>query len=213
MDKNKYQIIRLSMERTAEALRRNRFYAECAENREEALEIVEGLLEEGATAAVGGSMTLFEIGAIDLLRSGRYTFYDRYAPELSREQAEELHRRAFSCDAYLCSTNSVTEAGELYNIDGRGNRVSAMIYGPTSVIVVAGYNKIVKDLAEARLRVKNIAAPANAVRLNCGTPCTLTGKCSDCRSDGRICAVETVLGRQMIKDRIKVILVGEELGY
>lgn len=213
MDKNKYEVIRLRMERTAEALRKNNFYALCAENVEEAIEIIENLLDDDSTVAVGGSMTLFEAGVLELLRSGRYEFFDRYAPGLSREQIGEIHRKAFSCDNYICSTNAVTENGELYNIDGSGNRVAAMIYGPKSVIVVAGYNKIVRDLEQARQRVKDIAAPANAVRLECKTPCAVTGKCADCKSDGRICADTVIMGRQIVKERIKVILVGEELGY
>ena len=213
MDRNKYEIIRLRMERTAEALRRNNFYAVCADNGEEALEIIESLIDENSTVAVGGSMTLFEIGALELLRSGKYTFFDRYEKGLTKEQIADIHRKAFSCDTYLCSSNAVTENGELYNVDGSGNRVAAMIYGPQSVIVVAGYNKIVRDLSEAQERVREIAAPANATRLECATPCTVTGKCIDCKSDRRICADAVSMGRQMIRERIKVILVGEELGY
>ena len=213
MDRNKYEIIRLRMERTAEALRRNNFYAVCADNGEEALEILESLIDDESTVAVGGSMTLFEIGAIDLLRSGKYTFFDRYETRLSKEQIGEVHRKAFSCDAYLCSTNAITEDGKLYNVDGSGNRVAAMVYGPKSVIVIAGYNKIVRNLDEAEQRVRELAAPANCVRLDCGTPCTVTGKCSDCKSDRRICADTVIMGRQMTPERVKVILVGEELGY
>lgn len=213
MDRNKYEIIRLSMERTAEALRRNNYYAVCAENCEEALEIIENLLDEGNTVAVGGSMTLFEAGVIEHLRSGRYSFYDRYEEGLSKEQINDIHKKAFFCDAYVTSTNAVTENGELVNVDGRGNRVAAMIFGPESVIVVAGYNKIVKDAEAAYKRIKSVSAPANAVRLNCKTPCTATGKCSDCKSDSRICADTVIMGHQIVKDRIKVVLVGEELGY
>jgi hypothetical protein len=213
MDRNKYEIIRLSMERTAEALRRNNYYAVCADNCDEALELVENLLDDNSTVAVGGSMTLFEMGIINLLRSGRYEFYDRYKEGLTKEQINEVHKKAFFCDSYITSTNAVTENGELFNIDCRGNRVAAMIYGPESVIVVAGYNKIVKDADAAYRRVKEIAAPANAIRLNCKTPCTTTGKCSDCMSDTRICSDTVIMGRQFEKDRIKVILVGEELGY
>lgn len=215
MDRNKYEIIRLGMERTAEALRRNNYYSVCVENKEEALDLIETLLDENSVSsvAVGGSMTLFEAGVLEFLRSGKYDFYDRYMAGLTKEQIGEIHRKAFSCDAYICSTNAVTENGELYNVDGSGNRVAAMIYGPKNVIVVAGYNKIVKDIDQAQARVKSIAAPANAVRLECKTPCAATGRCVDCKSDGRICADYVVMGRQMIKDRIKVILVGEELGY
>ena len=213
MDKNKFEIIRLRMERTAEALRKNNMFCECADSKEEALEIISELIDENSTVAVGGSMTLFETGVIDMLKDGSYNFLDRYNKELTREEVQEIFIKSFSADVYLTSTNAVTEKGELYNVDGNGNRVAAMIYGPESVIVVAGYNKIVKDLDAAKQRVEEIAAPANCVRLGMGTPCTVVGKCCHCSSENKICADTVIMGRQRIKDRIKVILVGEELGY
>ena len=213
MDKNKYEVIRLRMERTAKALRRNNMYCECAESAEEALEILGELMNEGDTVSVGGSMTLFETGVIDLLRDGTYRFLDRYEKGLSAEQIQSIYRESFSADVYLTSTNAVTENGELYNVDGNGNRVAAMLYGPKSVIVLAGCNKIVKDLAEAKTRVEEFAAPANAVRLSTGTPCTLTGECMHCMSENRICADTVIMARQRTKDRVKVILIAEELGY
>ena len=213
MDKNKFEIVRLRMERTAEALRRNNFFCESAESAEEALEILSDLLSPDDTVAVGGSMTLFEAGVIDLLRDGPYHFLDRYEKGLTPEQIREIYLKSFSANVYLTSTNAVTEKGELYNVDGNGNRVAAMLYGPESVIVVIGYNKIVKNLEEAKARVEEIAAPANAVRLNMGTPCTETGKCMNCMSENKICADTVIMGRQRIKNRVKVILVGEELGY
>lgn len=215
MDKNKYDIIRLRMERTAQALRNNNMYCECAENCEEALDIITGLLKNGETVAVGGSMSLFESGVITLLRSGNYDFIDRYEKGLTSQQISDIYIRSFSADTYFMSANAITEKGELYNVDGNGNRVAALIYGPKSVIVVAGYNKIVKDLDEAKKRVCEIAAPANAVRLGIDTPCSHTGRCVNCSSDSRICCTGVTTGHQRpnFKDRIKVILVGEELGY
>lgn len=213
MDKNKFEIIRLRMERTAEALRRNNFYCECADCSEEVPDIINELIEPGDTVAVGGSMTLFETSVIDMLRDGDYNFLDRYEKGLTPEQIREIYIGSFSADVYLTSTNAITEKGELFNIDGNGNRVAAMLYGPKSVIIVAGYNKIVKSIDEAKLRLEEIAAPANAVRLGLDTPCTLTGKCCNCNSDNKICADTVIMGRQRIKDRVKVILVGEELGY
>lgn len=213
MDKNKFEIIRLRMERTAEALRKNNMFCECADSKEEALEIISELIEENATVAVGGSMTLFETGVIDMLRDGSYQFLDRYEKNLTKEDMKDIFVKSFSADVYVTSSNAVTEKGELYNVDGNGNRVAAMIYGPESVIVVAGYNKIVKDIDAAKQRVEEIAAPANCVRLGMGTPCTEAGKCCHCSSENKICADTVIMGRQRIKDRIKVILVGEELGY
>ena len=124
-----------------------------------------------------------------------------------------IFRQAFTCDTYLMSANAITENGELYNVDGNGNRVAALMFGPKSVIVIAGWNKIVPDLEAARQRVRQIAAPANTTRLNTQTPCKVLGSCQDCHSDSRICCDYTVLGQQRIKGRVKVILVGEELGY
>lgn len=213
MDKNKFEIIRLRMERTAEALRRNNMYCECAESKEEALEIISELLNDGDTVAVGGSMSLFEAGVIDMLRDGSYDFLDRYKPGLTPEDIQNIYRKTFFADVFLTSTNAVTEKGELYNVDGNGNRVAAMLYGPKSVILVVGCNKIVRDVEEAKLRIETMAAPANAVRLNRDTPCTTAGRCCNCKSEQRICSDTVIMARQMIKDRIKVILVGEELGY
>ncbi len=215
MDKNKYEVIRLKMERTAEALRHNNIYCECVENCEEALDVISSLINEGDTVAVGGSMTLFESGVINMLRCGDYNFLDRYADGITKEEINNIFASSFTADVYFSSSNAITEKGELYNVDGNGNRVAALIYGPKSVIIVAGYNKIVKDLDEAKRRVQEIAAPANAVRLGRGTPCTQTGRCVNCQNVGRICATSVTIGHQVegFKNRIKVILIGEELGY
>ncbi len=210
MDKNKYDIIRLKMERTAEALRDNNMYCECVDSTEEALEIIESFLNEGDTVAVGGSMTLDDMAVLDMLRDGRYNFLDRYE---EGADVQKIFRDSFSADVYLTSSNAITENGELYNVDGNGNRVAALIFGPKSVIVVAGYNKIVKDIEAAKVRVQEIAAPANATRLGCQTPCTKTGHCMNCASPQRICATAVITGRQRVQNRIKVILIGEELGY
>lgn len=215
MDKNKYEVIRLKMERCAEALRKNNIYCECVENTDEALDVISTLIHPGDTVSVGGSMTLFEAGVIDMLRNGSYNFLDRYESGLLPEQISDIYMKSFTADAYFMSSNAITEKGELYNVDGNGNRVAALIYGPKSVIVVAGYNKIVKDIDEAKKRVCEIAAPANSVRLKTDAPCTQTGRCVNCMSDSRICATTVITSHQMprFKDRIKVILVGEELGY
>ena len=213
MEQNQYAIVQKRMERTAEALRKNGFFAVCCDDRKAALEIIKEQIPEGAEVTTGGSVTLSQSGVLELLRSGRYSFYDRYAAGLSREEIEAIFRKAFSCDVYLASANAVTEDGKIYNVDGNGNRVAAMIYGPHSVLLLVGYNKIVENVEEARARVKYTAAPENAVRLGLHTPCTTVGKCMDCRCTERICAAETVLSFCKPKERIKVILVGEELGY
>lgn len=210
------------LERTSEALKANNMLPFIAENKEEALSIVKALLTEGGTAACGGSATLDEVGVTELLRSGAYKFLDRAGK--SREEVEEVYRAAFSADFYLTSSNAITENGELYNVDGNSNRVAAICYGPKSVIVVAGRNKIVKSLDEAIMRVKRFAAPANTVRLGCETYCQSKGECmalasgnsgmtDGCRSGDRICCSFVVTAQQRVKDRIKVVLVNEELGF
>lgn len=183
------------------------------ENREQAVAKVRELIAEGSTVACGGSMTLDETGITDQLRSGRYHFLDRDQPGLTLEQRQDICRGAFTADVYLCSSNAITEDGKLYNVDGNSNRVAAMLFGPKSVIVVAGINKLASDINEAVARVKNIAAPANCVRLNRNTPCIHTGHCINCQSEDRICSNYVVMAQQCHQDRIKVIIVGEELGY
>jgi hypothetical protein len=163
--------------------------------------------------AVGGSATLFETGVIDFLRSGKYNFLDRHKKGLSRENIKEIFRKSFFCNDYLVSTNAVTEDGELYNVDGTGNRVAAMLYGPDHVIVIVGSNKIVKDVNAAVEKVKQDAAPANTKRLGIDTPCSKIGYCVDCKSDSRICNDYVLIKRQNVKGRIKVIILDEDFGY
>lgn len=205
------------------ALENNGIKVIFAEKKEDVPEIVKGLLNKGDSVAVGGSVSIKEAGVYDLLKNGDYNFYDRYA-YTDRDKIEEIYKQSFSVDAYFCSSNAITESGELYNVDGNNNRVAAILYGPKSVIMVAGVNKIVKDLDEAINRVKTIAAPKNVKRLELKTYCYAKGHCmaidkgqtdmcSGCKSDVRICRNFVVSGPQKIKDRIKVILVNEELGY
>ncbi len=210
------------IKRTAKALEKHNMEVHCVPDRTVAVEMIRTLMKKGDTCAVGGSVTLDEIGALDLLRNGDYVFFDRYAPGLTAEEITDIHRKAFSCDTYLSSSNAVTEDGYLFNVDGGSNRVAAILFGPKQVILVIGRNKIVRDLDAASERVRRIAAPANARRLHCDTYCAQTGECmavgsdcfgAGCTSPGRICANFVVSGPQRTKNRIKIILVDEELGY
>lgn len=222
MDGNMKAVIMKRLEKTAENLRKNNFEAYVVNTSAEAVEIVKGLLNDGDTITSGGSMSLEESGVMELMRSGKYNFLDRSKAE-NREETEEIYRQAYRCDAYLCSSNAVMENGELYNVDGNSNRVSAICYGPKSVIMVCGYNKVVRNLDEAVVHVKTASAPANCLRLGCETYCAEKGSCvslekggnmpSGCRSDGRVCCNYVVSAWQRHKGRIKVILVAEELGY
>lgn len=213
MDQNLKFVIDARIKRTMESLEKNNISAYRVENEEEALQKIGELIPEGSTIGIGGSMTLFEIGAIDFIRKGNYNVLDRYKEGLTPAEMKEIFRKGFFADAFLTSSNAVTENGELYNVDGNGNRVAAMLYGPDKVIVVVGINKLVKDIDEAVLRVEETAAPANNKRLNKTNPCTKTGHCMDCSSEGRICNEYTVIRRQGAKGRIHVIIVNKELGY
>lgn len=213
MDKNLKSIIDKRIKRTMENLEKNNMEAYYAENITDIIGIVEGFVKEGETVSVGGSMTLFEAGIIDYLKSGKFNYLDRYEAGITPEGVKEVFRKTFFADAYFTSSNAVTEDGELYNVDGTCNRVAAMLYGPDKVIVIAGVNKIVPDSEAAIERVRNTAAPANAVRLNRKTPCVSVGYCMDCSSQDRICNAQVLIGRQGVKGRIKVIIVGSDLGY
>lgn len=201
------------IEKVMENLRLNKMAPYYAENSEKAKDIVRELVKNDELITSGGSMTLAESGIIDMLTSEFGNAYlDRSAGK-DREAVEEIMRKAFVSDTFLSSTNALTEDGELYNVDGNGNRVSAMIFGPKQVVIVVGVNKIVKDIAEAKERVEKVAAPKNTVRLERATPCVKTGVCGHCRSEDRICCSYVILAQQRVPDRIKVIIVDEELGY
>ena len=207
-----------------ENLEKNNMKGYYAKDKNEALDIVKGLLSDGDLVGVGGSMSLFECGVIDHLRCGKYEFLDRYKENLSREEINDIYRKSFYADAYLCSSNAITVNGDLYNVDGNSNRVAAICYGPKSVIMLVGKNKIVKNIDEAARRVKTIASPKNCERLNLETYCRLKGECvsfekadSDicegCKGNARICCSYVISSYQRVKDRIKVILVDDEIGY
>lgn len=213
MDQNVKIVLRKKVDRVIKSLNSNNISGYFAENRTEAIGIVERIVAEGSTVASGGSVTLDEIGIIDHLRSGRYVFLDRYADGLTEAEVKSIYRGAFSADAYLTGLNAITESGEIYNVDGNGNRVAAIIYGPDKVIFVAGVNKIVKDLDEAIERNKRTAAPPNTIRLNKKTPCVKLGYCVDCRSEDRICNKYSLIKREREQGRMHVILIDEQLGY
>lgn len=211
----------VSIEKTMEALKKNKMAVYYAENREEAKKITLSLIEKGAVCASGGSVTLAETGIIDALKGEDYHYIDRFAPGITAEGRVAAMEKAMHADVYLSSANAITEKGEIYNVDGNSNRVSALTYGPKSVIIVAGINKLVENLDAAVTRVKTVAAPKNAARLSCDTPCAKTGHCiavdggmtDGCASPARICCNFTVMAQQRHVERVKVILVGEELGY
>lgn len=213
MDKNITWVNKKRIEKTIKALEKNNMNGYLAKDTDDIINIIKELVDENSLVACGGSMTLFKTGIIDLLRSSRYNFLDRYEENLSPQEMKEIFRKSFCADAYFTSTNAITEEGELYNVDGMGNRVAAMLYGPDKVIVVCGVNKIVKNIDEAINRNKVVSAPANAKRLNTKTPCKEVGYCMDCSSSERICCEYTIIKKQRIPNRIHIIFINESFGY
>lgn len=185
------------------------FYADTME--EAADKVLELIGPSSKSVAYGGSMT---IDNSDLKSKIKEAGHDLIIRENAKtdEETRQLKARMINADTFLMSTNAITLDGELINIDGRGNRVSYMIYGPDQVIIIAGMNKVVKNVEEGLSRTRNIASPANTVRLNCDTPCAKTGRCADCL-EHTICCQMVITRSSIVPGRIKVILVGEEAGY
>jgi hypothetical protein len=200
------------VERTIKALQKNNFAARFVLKAKDAAKEVFTMIPDGATVGVGGSVTLTEIGFFDEAATHPVTLLNP-SPLPSIEDFLRTRREMFLADVYVSSSNAVTEDGKLYNIDGTGNRVGSMTFGPKKVILVCGINKIVKDLDEAMSRVKNRAAPMNARRLALKTPCAETGICADCASPQRICNAYVVTAKKPIWTDVTVLLVGEPLGF
>lgn len=182
------------------------------ESVEEAKELALSLVPNGCSASFGGSVTLGETGALAALRSREdLTLFDRDTAN-SPEETKKIMHDALSCDYYFMSSNAITVDGELINIDGNGNRVAALIYGPENVIIIAGMNKIVKNVEEGINRTRNTASPQNCLRLGKNNPCAINGVCGNCLTD-TICDQIVITRASRVPNRIKVILVGEELGF
>jgi len=148
MDENMKWLKESRINTTINSLKRNGISGYLVNSNKELIDKINELTKDGDTVGCGGSITVFETGIIDYLRSGKYNFLDRYKEGLSKDDLKKLYRNTFSADVYFTSTNAITEKGELYNVDGTGNRVAAMLYGPDKVIVIAGINKIVKDIED-----------------------------------------------------------------
>ena len=180
-----------------------------AASREEAKQIALSLIDEGASVTMGGAMSAHEIGLVEALKSGSYNFIDRDA--FSDRRAAML--AAYDADVFLSSVNAMTEDGELVNIDGNANRVSAIAQGPKKVIFIVGMNKVCSDLDGAMKRARNVAAPINAQRFGLSTPCSKTGACMNCKSPDTICCQFLITRFSRHAGRIHVILVNDGLGF
>lgn len=170
------------------------------------------LIPKGASVAWGGSVTIEEIELKNAIQKGDYKIINK-EDIIDYEGQGKMYSEICLADFFLMSTNAITLEGELVNIDGRGNRVAFLCYGPQNVLILTGMNKVVTDVESGVKRARDIAAPPNAIRLNRKTPCAITGKCEDCYSPECMCGQFVITRRSGIPNRIKVILIGEDLGY
>lgn len=211
----KYYLGRL--EQVSVALRKNNFAVHVVEDSAQAKDLVLGTLipESGAkSAAFGGSMTLADTGIYAGVKSlSGLEVLDTYDKTLPPAEMIELRRKALLVDLFLMGTNAVTEQGTLVNLDGTGNRVAALTFGPKKVIIVVGRNKLCTDEYDAMERVRELAAPVNAIRLSRKTPCAKTLRCEDCSSPERICNTWVITKKSSIEGRITVVLVNQDLGF
>lgn len=200
-------------QKVVEALKKNNFNAEYVETKEDAKKKVLELLENSTSIGIGGSMTTIELGILEELEKKGKEVLNHGSAALSPEEKLTIRRRQLTCDCFICSTNAITLDGKLVNVDGTGNRVSAMIFGPKKVVIIAGINKIAADVDSALERIEMYAAPMNNKRLNLPNPCTKVGICMDCLASTRICNVTTIIRKKPSLSDINIIIVGEELGY
>ena len=195
-------------------LEKRRMEGSYASTAAQAKDEILAMIPQVATVFRCGSMTAVCMGLWEeIAKLPGVDVIDPYQPGLSPEESLVLRHKGMTADVMIASSNAVTLDGRLVNLDGMGNRVAAMIFGPKKVILVVGMNKVAPDLDSAMARVKHYAGPVNAIRLGLNNPCVETGLCADCKSPQRICNMWSIIEGHMIKDRIHVKLVGENLGY
>lgn len=200
-----------------QALEQNNFEAFLADDARQAKALVqkEILLKTGArSVSWGGSLTFTASGLYDAMKDHPgLEVLDVFDKQRSDEEKAELRRQALLVDLFITGTNAVTETGKLVNLDMYGNRIAAITFGPKNVVILVGRNKIVPDVQEAVFRIKNYAAPVNAMRLDKKTPCVKTSYCEDCKSSERICNTWTITEKSFPKGRVKVVLINEDMGF
>ncbi len=202
----------LLAERVIKSLKRRHYNAFYCRDREELLSKVSALIPAGSSITWGGSMSIRDTGITTMLANGPYEVYDR-DKVTTEEDKQRIYRKAFEVDYYLASVNAMSEDGVLVNIDGNGNRVAAITWGPKNVIFVVGMNKICQDTDAAIKRARSTAAPINSMRFTMDTPCQADGTCHDCLSPDSICTYISIQRLSRPAGRHTVILVDEELGY
>lgn len=200
-------------QRACAALVKNGFDAVYVKTAEEAADLVMQFVKPGMKLGFGGSMTIKTLGIQDKATQAGAQVLDHNKPGLGVEEKLDILRSQLTCDVFICSANAVTMKGEMLNIDGNGNRVAALTFGPKKNVVVAGANKVVADVDEAWERIEASAAPMNNKRLARPNPCVKAGQCMNCQEPTRICRVYQIIKRRPSLSDYTVILVGEDLGY
>ncbi|MBI9074224.1 MAG: lactate utilization protein [Desulfatibacillum sp.] len=212
-DENRKWLWEKTGEKCVNNLKKHAFDAHLFKTSQEAKDFILNMISQYQTFGFGGSSTTRDMGLIEALKEQGKTILDHNDPELPFEKSLEYRRQQSLTDCFLCSANALSLTGEIVNVDGCGNRTNAMSFGPKKVVIVAGANKIAKDLHAAIDRVHYVAAPMRAKSLNMETPCAETGVCVDCNSPSRVCRITTILHRRPMLTDITVVIVAEELGY
>lgn len=213
MDQNVKWFYQKRAESVIESLKANRMSGLYVDDPAQVPATVMSHIPEGSTVAMGGSVTMMETGVVQALRQGPVRLIDRYEPGISPQETMARLKQGLTAQVLVSGVNAVTEEGELVFVDATCNRVAPILFGPDKVILVAGCNKIVPNLAYAQERIRHFVAPTNARRIGRKTPCAVSGHCEDCSSPERICNATVVIHKQARAERLLVILVGAELGY
>lgn len=210
-----------NIEKALDSLRQNNLRALYAEDSRTAGKKILEIIPIGTTVGIGDSVSVRQLKVIEKLESQGRILVNPFSREISlmttkgkinKSQRKRIYKLALSCDFFLTGTNALTQNGELINMDGAGNRVTGMIFGPENVVIVVGRNKIVQDVDEAFYRIKNIIAPHHAKTKKYNTPCAKTGKCTDCNSKDRICNVSTIIEKKPSYTNLTVLIVDKDLG-
>lgn len=194
-------------------LKKNGFDAHWVPDLDAARELVLPMLDRFGSFGFGGSESVRKLGLVERLTAAGKTVFDHWRQGLSPQESLAIRRSQLTCDCFFCSANAIALSGEIVNVDGAGNRTSAMGFGPGKVIIVAGMNKVTQDLQSALQRVREVAGPMRAKSLGMQTPCAETGVCNDCSSPQRICRITTILHRQPVLTPTSVVLINQALGF
>ncbi len=200
-------------EKCVENLEKHGFNAQFVETADNAASKIMEMISGYESFGFAGSDTSRVLGLPEKLKKMGKTLFDHWEPDLTPEKSLEIRKMQSQCDCFICSANAVSVTGEIVNVDGVGNRTNAMSFGPKKVVIVAGMNKMTKDLDSALNRVHEVAAPMRSHSLNMDTPCAKTGQCADCNSPSRICRITTILHRRPMMTDMSVVLIGQSLGF